>query len=90
MDDKVSLDELHDDGKSRAVEAAVSLVGLGHQETLSRIAELRASLSGRKTALAAAGFSSDEIQAWEDGYIAGLMERVGGWLAYSGVATVSA
>jgi hypothetical protein len=84
MNDNVSLEELHADGRSRAVEAAVSLVGLGHQETLARIADLRRTLASRKDAMAGAGFSAAEIQAWEDGYISGLIERVAGWLAYTG------
>jgi hypothetical protein len=77
MSEKISLKELHDAGRSQGLEAAVSLVGLGHQETLARIADLREALARRKAALAGAGFALDEIQAWEDGYIAGLLERGG-------------
>ncbi len=88
MTEKISLKELHDAGRSQALEAAVSLVGLGRQETLARIADLREALARRKAALAGAGFALDEIQAWEDGYIAGLLERGGGWLAYSGAGAM--
>ena len=81
MSEKASLDQLHEDGPHRAHAAAAILVGLRQEEALARTAGFPQGLTERKSASALSGFPGEEVRSREDGYISGMIERVGGWLS---------